>query len=72
MFIKSLSVENFRSHRKFSRTFASGVTVVTGPNGSGKTTLIEAVTMALSGHSFKGVIKSCSSEMLSGGVLIYK
>lgn len=54
MFIKSLSVENFRSHRKFSRTFAQGVTVVTGPNGSGKTTLIEAVMMALSGHSFKG------------------
>lgn len=54
MYIKSLSVENFRSHRKFSRTFSSAVTVVTGPNGSGKTTLIEAVMIALSGHSFKG------------------
>lgn len=54
MIIRSLTVENFRSHRKFSRTFSHAVTVVTGPNGSGKTTLIEAVTMALSGHSFKG------------------
>ena len=54
MIIRSLTVENVRSHRKFSRVFSRAVTVVTGPNGSGKTTLIEAVTMALSGHSFKG------------------
>ena len=54
MIIRSLAVENVRSHRRFSRTFSPGVTVVTGPNGSGKTTLIEAVMVALSGHSFKG------------------
>jgi len=30
------------------------VTVITGPNGSGKTTLIEAIMVALGGHSFKG------------------
>jgi len=54
MVIKSLAVENFRSHRRFSRRLSPNVTVVTGPNGSGKTTLIEAVMVALGGHSFKG------------------
>jgi len=53
MIIRSLTVENVRSHRRFSRQFSRNVTVVTGPNGSGKTSLIEAVMVALSGHSFK-------------------
>ncbi len=54
MVIRSLSVENLRSHRKFSRVLSQTVTVITGPNGSGKTTLIEAILVALGGHSFKG------------------
>ena len=60
MVIRSLSVENLRSHRKFSRVLSRTVTVITGPNGSGKTTLIEAILMALGGHSFKGT----DSELL--------
>jgi len=54
MIIESLSVENLRSHKKFSHSFAKTVTVITGPNGSGKTTLIEAILVATTGHSFKG------------------
>lgn len=53
MIIRSLAVENFRSHRSFSRKFSKTVTVITGPNGSGKTSLIEAIMVALGGHSFK-------------------
>lgn len=53
MIIRSLAVENIRSHRRFSRKFSPTVTVVTGPNGSGKTSLIEAVMVALVGRSFK-------------------
>lgn len=60
MVIRSLSVENLRSHRKFSRVLSRTVTVITGPNGSGKTTLIEAILVALGGHSFKGT----DSELL--------
>lgn len=60
MVIRSLSVENLRSHRKFSRVLSRTVTVITGPNGSGKTTLIEAILVALGGHSFKGA----DSELL--------
>ncbi len=54
MVIKSLTVENIRSHRRFSRKLSPAVTVITGPNGSGKTSLIESITVALGGHSFKG------------------
>lgn len=54
MVIESLAVENIRSHRSFSRRFAKAVTVITGPNGSGKTSLLEAIMVALGGHSFKG------------------
>lgn len=54
MIIRSLKVENIRSHRSFSKRLATSVTVITGPNGSGKTSLIEAIMVALGGHSFKG------------------
>jgi DNA replication and repair protein RecF len=54
MIIQSLTVENVRSHKRFSRKLSDTVTVITGPNGSGKTSLIEAIMIALNGHSFKG------------------
>jgi DNA replication and repair protein RecF len=53
MIIKSLAVENIRSHKSFSKQLSKTVTVITGPNGSGKTSLIEAVMVALGGSSFK-------------------
>ena len=53
MIIKSLAVENFRSHKSFSKQLSPTVTVITGPNGSGKTSFIEAIMVALGGHSFK-------------------
>lgn len=63
MIITSLAVENIRSHKKFSRRLSPNVTVITGPNGSGKTSLIEAVMVALGGHSFK----AGDSELLRRG-----
>lgn len=52
--VKKLSVENIRSHKKFSCNLSPTVTVITGDNGSGKTSLIEAVYISLLGTSFKG------------------
>ena len=63
MIILSLSVENLRSHTKFSRALSKTTTVITGPNGSGKTSLIEAILVALGGHSFKGT----DNELLRRG-----
>lgn len=63
MFIRSLRVENVRSHHDFSRQLSAQTTVVTGDNGSGKTTLLEAIMIALEGRSFKGT----DSELLRQG-----
>lgn len=52
--VKKISVQNIRSHDKFSTSLSPTVTVITGGNGSGKTSLIEALYLALQGTSFKG------------------
>ena len=52
--ITALTVQNIRTHERFSLQLSPSVTLITGKNGSGKTSLIEAVYIALQGTSFKG------------------
>lgn len=52
--VKSLSVQNFRSHPEYEIVLSPTITVITGMNGSGKTSLIEALYLSLQGTSFKG------------------
>ena len=54
VYIKALSVQNFRSHDTYSLKLSPETTVITGKNGSGKTSLIEALYIALQGSSFRG------------------
>ena len=54
MVVKTLSVQNIRSHRQFKITLSPKVTVITGNNGSGKTSLLEAIYITLQGSSFRG------------------
>lgn len=54
MRLTSLSVQNVRTHTKYSLPIAPDVTLITGDNGSGKTSLLEAVYLTLQGSSFKG------------------
>lgn len=55
--IKKLSVENFRSHDKYTIELSPTTTAIIGMNGSGKTSLIEALFIGLQGSSFKGLDK---------------
>lgn len=57
MIIKTLAVQNIRTHDQFSCALSPEVTVISGKNGSGKTSLIEAVYIALQGTSFRGTDK---------------
>lgn len=51
--LKSLRIQNFRSHDDFSRNFTDGPIIITGNNGVGKTTLMEAIYIAMTGKSWR-------------------
>ncbi|NTW61151.1 DNA replication and repair protein RecF [Candidatus Saccharibacteria bacterium] len=52
--VNKLSVQNIRSHQKFTAIISPDITVITGGNGSGKTSLLEALYLSLQGTSFRG------------------
>ncbi len=54
MRIKTIRVQNFRTHSDSLYDISPDVTLFTGANGSGKTSLVEAVRIALLGSSFRG------------------
>ena len=51
MILKSLTLENFRSHENTQLSFHKGITTIIGPNGSGKSSIFEAISFALYGTS---------------------
>lgn len=53
MFLKVLSLQNFRSYSKAEFNFNQNTTVIVGPNTAGKTNLIEAVYLLSRGKSFR-------------------
>ena len=53
MFLKSISLQNFRSYKKGEFSFSQNTTLVVGPNTSGKTNLIEAIYLLSTGESFR-------------------
>lgn len=52
--IKSLSLENFRSHARLQLDLAP-LTMIHGPNGAGKTNILEALWMLATTRSFRAV-----------------
>ena len=56
MFIKHLSLSNFRNYRTAEVSFQPGITLFLGPNGQGKTNLVEAIRYlsSLNSHRVSG------------------
>lgn len=46
MYLKTLSIRNFRAISKIDVEFSNGVSVIVGPNAIGKTTVLEAIRLA--------------------------
>ncbi len=53
MFVQHIFLKNFRCHKHASWPLQQGVNLLIGPNGSGKTSFLEAVFIAVYGHSFR-------------------
>src|SRR5580704_8631070 len=53
MYLKSLSLQNFRSYNKSNFSFDPHRTIIVGPNASGKTNLVEAISFLSNGKSFR-------------------
>lgn len=64
MFIKSISLQNFRNYQKKTFQFDSQMTLVVGPNTSGKTNLLEAIYLLATGKSFRAEVEA---EMIGYG-----
>ena len=47
MFIKKISLKNFKSFKKAEITFEGEFTVISGPNGSGKSNIIDSIHFCL-------------------------
>lgn len=55
MIIKSVRLNNFRSHKEFLLKCWKMTTMITGENGGGKTSILEAIYEATRGKSFRAV-----------------
>jgi len=53
MFVKTVTLQNFRNYSKKEFKFTGLTTLVVGPNTSGKTNLLEAIYLLATGRSFR-------------------
>jgi DNA replication and repair protein RecF len=53
MFLKKISLQNFRSYPKKEFSFSQATTLIVGPNTAGKSNLIEAIYFLAKGASFR-------------------
>lgn len=53
MYVKSITLKNFRNHEKLTFEFDKGLNVISGENGVGKTSLVEAIYYLSLARSFR-------------------
>ena len=53
MYVKKITLRNFRNHEKATFEFVQGLNVISGENCSGKTSLVEAIHYLSIGRSFR-------------------
>ncbi len=68
MIIKSIRLNNFRSHKDFYLELEPHTTTIIGMNGCGKTSILEAIYEAVRGKSFRAVDR----EILRRGAEFYR
>jgi DNA replication and repair protein RecF len=54
VFLKTLSLRQFRNHDRLDVDLSSGLNLFVGPNGAGKSNILEAVSLAARGESHRG------------------
>lgn len=55
MYIKNISLENYRNYENFNMDFHREVNIILGENGQGKTNLLESIYAISMGKSFKSI-----------------
>ena len=68
MIIKSIKINNFRSHKEYFLEFNKKTTMIVGENGCGKTSVLEAIYEGVRGKSFKATDK----DILKRGEEFYR
>ena len=53
MYIKNISLKNFRNYENAQIEFINGKNIIYGKNGQGKTNIIEAIYFMQSGKSYR-------------------
>ena len=51
MFVRSITLKDFRNYASEKVEFASGLNILTGANAQGKTNAVEAIFFACTGYS---------------------
>ena len=71
MYIRRLSLTDFRNHRDAAIAIDAAVVVLTGENGAGKTTVLEAVSLLSPGRGLRrAALPEIAREGASGGFAV--
>ncbi|WP_426263970.1 AAA family ATPase [Sphingomonas sp. PWP1-2] len=68
MYLKTLTIKNFRALTDISLEFSSGINVIVGPNAIGKTTILGAIRLAKSLLSQRVASEAQQTLISLGGV----